>query len=307
MSATSGPTFLLIGAARSGTTSLMDALGEHPEIDVSVPKEPHYLAFGDGRPDFRGPGDEETLNRRSVTDRTRYLDLFDPAYEVRGEGSVSTLYYAEASVERIRELAPDARLFVILRDPADRAFSAYQYLRARGFETEESFSAALDAERARIDQHWHHLWHYVEMGRYGEQLQVFHEAFGPGRVTVLFFEDLADRRSEVLAAVHERLGVSAREAAQQDALNASGEPRSAVVQRMVRLPDRHPRLRAVGSAVIPRRLWHRLRQANLRPREVAPEDRARIDAALADDRLLLRSLIEAPTADVVGRRPDWLR
>src|ERR671921_96192 len=70
------PTFLVVGAGRSGTTGLAEGLRTHPRVFVTTPKEPHYFALHGTVPSFRAPGDDATINRVAVTDRDTYLALY---------------------------------------------------------------------------------------------------------------------------------------------------------------------------------------------------------------------------------------
>jgi len=90
--------FVVVGAARAGSTAVTEALRAHPHIFVTRPKEPHYFALS-GRPvNFSGPGDDTTINRVAVTDVEQYRAHYPPGggYRALGEGSVSTLYYHES-------------------------------------------------------------------------------------------------------------------------------------------------------------------------------------------------------------------
>ena len=73
------PDFLIIGAARCGTTALARTLQQHPDIFFSTPKETHFLAFAGRTLDFRGPGDELMMNRVATTDPQKFAALFDSA------------------------------------------------------------------------------------------------------------------------------------------------------------------------------------------------------------------------------------
>src|SRR5262249_48883465 len=103
------PTFLLIGAAKSGTTSLYKYLKQHPQIFMSGLKEPNYLAFGDRDIAFGNPKDNKFLNRVAVKDLPSYARLFADATDERaiGEASGSSLYMPGAH-KRIRQLLPAA-------------------------------------------------------------------------------------------------------------------------------------------------------------------------------------------------------
>ena len=91
------PNFLVVGAARSGTTGLVEGLKSHPKVFVTDPKEPHFFALHEMGAHFTAPGDQHTINRVAVTDLDAYLGLYpqDHDYLALGDASVSTLYYAD--------------------------------------------------------------------------------------------------------------------------------------------------------------------------------------------------------------------
>src|SRR5262245_16590302 len=104
------PNFLLIGAEKSGTTSIHNHLRAHPEVFMARVKEPLFFAF-EGQPlNFRGPGDEE-FNRRPVTALDDYQALFAGAerYRAVGESSATYLYYTQTP-ERAAHYVPKAKL-----------------------------------------------------------------------------------------------------------------------------------------------------------------------------------------------------
>jgi hypothetical protein len=256
------PQFLIIGAARSGTTALYQYLAEHPGLFLTDPKEPHYFALAGTTPAFTGPGDRQTINRLAVTDRDAYRDLYRTARpdQLRGEASVSTLYHP-AAIPRVRDEAPDARLICVLRDPVDRAFSAYGFMRTRGWEPCETFEEALSDEQRRIDAGWHHIWHYAAMSRYGEQVQRVLDAFPSEQLLVLRHEDLAADPDPVLRRVYGFLGVPPVEHTTRPDPHRSGEPRSRFLGRVV--STHHP-VKKLLSPVLPAGLRRRLRRQIVR-------------------------------------------
>ena len=302
------PHFLIIGAARSGTTALYQHLVTHPGLFLTTPKEPHYFALAGTRPAFTGPGDRQTINRLAVPDREAYQALYRPARpdQVAGEASVSTMYYPDA-VARVREEAPDARLLCVLRDPADRAFSAYGFMRTRGFEPCASFEEALADEPRRIDAGWHHIWHYTAMGRYGEQLRHVLDVFPREQVLVLPHEDLVADVDAVLARVHGFLGVPVLPHTVDPDPHRSGEPRNRFLSQVVSNP--HP-LKEALSPLIPPRLRRRLRRAvvrrNVVPSSYREETRRELVASFRADLELLEQLtgLDLPAwRDPVRRTP----
>ena len=111
------PNFLVIGAARSGTTSLYCYLKEHPQVFMSSPKEPHYFVPLEDRV-HAGPGDQVSRSRLAARDINQYQSLFQGASSEKalGEASVWYLYHPEAA-KRIKETLPGAKLIVVLPNP----------------------------------------------------------------------------------------------------------------------------------------------------------------------------------------------
>ena len=202
------PTFLVIGAAKAGTTSLYRYLGEHPEIYMSPIKEPNFFAFKDQTVAFNGPQDDKFTNSWSITSISRYHQLFNPAskHEARGEVSPSSLYYPRAST-RIAQYLPNARLLVTLRDPTERAYSNYLMMVMQGREPCKNFSAALDQELARLKAGWSFFWGYTQLGFYHKQLRRYYDLFSPHQIHVCLLDDLADRPLETVQSLYDFIGV----------------------------------------------------------------------------------------------------
>ena len=193
------PDFLIIGAAKSGTTALYRYLQQHPQIFLSPVKEPHYFAFAGEKPDYRGPG--VTVNKTSVTDLGAYQRLFDDVRDETAVGEASALYlYVPAAAARIKEYAPAMRLIVILRHPAERAFSSYLHLMRDGREPLMDFAAALQAEPQRIRANWGFLWRYRDLGFYAQQLRRYYALFPREQVRVYLYDDF---RADALAVLRD--------------------------------------------------------------------------------------------------------
>jgi hypothetical protein len=169
------PNFLIIGAMRSGTTSLARALRSRPDVFLPRSKELHFF---DGL---------------SGSTFEQYVHSFAEArYETCiGEATPSYLYLPSA-IERMHEVIPNARLIAILREPIARAYSHYWHNRARGRE-ELSFSDAIDAEpeRLRVGNTSSRLrYSYLDRGRYGPQLERVNRYFARDQLLVISFEGL---------------------------------------------------------------------------------------------------------------------
>lgn len=292
---TDAPDFLVIGAARSGTTALTSFLGEHPEVAVATPKEPHFLAFPGGAPHFTGPGDDDLVNRVAVRDEQAWRDLFRGRPERRrGEGSVTTLAHPGAAIPAIeRFCAPGCRLVVMLRDPVDRAFSSWLYLRSRGYDA-GTFEECLAAEQERTAAGWSHMWQLARLSRYAEQLRPFAAAFGDRLLVVVQEEFAADPRGQ-FRRVLEFLEVDPdADIDPSRPVNAGGLPRSTTLTSAMNVLRRSPALRRLVTTAVPQRQRERIRSANLDRTTVEPATRAALAAALRDD---VREL-----EDLLGRR-----
>lgn len=204
------PDFLIIGAPKAGSTALHNALEQHPQLFLSTPKEPKYFLTGGQRPrrtHHRGPGDAHSA-QEWVWRRDRYERLFDaaPAGALKGE---STPFYLwdEAAHARIAATVPHAKLIAVIRDPVDRAHSNWAHLRSDGLEPEADFRRACDLEPDRVGRGWAPFWRYLELGRYGEQLESLFMHVPREQVHVLRYRQLSDEPARTLDQIATFLGV----------------------------------------------------------------------------------------------------
>jgi hypothetical protein len=303
------PNFFIIGAARSGTTMLAEMLRQHPGIFITQPKEVHFLAFANQLVSFKGPGDDVMINRSAVTDIETYRTLFDSVRgeSARGDASVSSLYFPQQTLASLRDNFPGARLVVVLRDPMSRAFSAFSYLKVRGFEPRSEFLEALREEPSRIHQGWHYLWHYVGMGMYGDQLKPFLDELGPSRLKVLFYENLARDPHGSAQEIFEFLGVDQNRKVIVRQVNASGNPKSSLAHLALRWATGEPRLKRAVKAVVPFRARERIRLANLEKVDVPEEAKEFLREAFEADSVVLSSLLREYYPGMVESAPTWVK
>jgi len=169
------PNFLIIGAMRSGTTSLANYLGSHPEIYVARDKELHFFDY------------------RFDRGLSWYAAKFSQAKRGQAVGEASPTYmYVPECARRIADTLPNVKLLAILRNPVDRAYSHYWLERARTRESMD-FESALAAESDRLsgsDRHRTDHYSYLDRGRYLKQLEHVTTHVPRERLHVLLFEDL---------------------------------------------------------------------------------------------------------------------
>jgi Sulfotransferase family len=201
------PDFLVVGAPKAGSTALHKALAQHPGLYLSSVKEPKFF-LTDGPPPARGgPGDVQTY-REHVWRRADYEALFDaaPAGTLRGEATPLYLHDLAAH-RRIHDLIPQAKLIAVLRDPVERGHSNWTHLWSAGLEPIGDFVQACEEEPRRIEAGWASFWHYVGLGRYGEQLEHLYSLFPREQVLVLRYLNLVDDPAAALDRICTFLGV----------------------------------------------------------------------------------------------------
>ncbi|MGH7589338.1 MAG: sulfotransferase family protein [Gemmatimonadota bacterium] len=202
------PNFLVIGAARSGTTSLHHYLGSHPEIYMSPVKEPNFFAFEGGRFDFEheAPGWQDWL-RHSTPDRDGYRALFRDVKTEKAIGEVSPAYMRNPeAADRIRRAIPAARLVAILRDPAERAYANYMGRLRDGTERNPDPRDAIGDALSGRGPGWRRGI-YIDLGFYHERLRPFYERFDRGQIRVVLFDDFVSDTQRVLRDLFSFLGV----------------------------------------------------------------------------------------------------
>lgn len=207
------PSFLVVGAQRCGTTSLHRGLRQHPAVlDASLKKGVHFFdqQYDKGLGWYRG--------HFPVTARVRLLERRLHTHVLVGE---STPYYMfhPCAPERIAADVPGVRLIAMLRDPVERAYSAYTHELARGYET-LSFAEAVDAEPGRLAgeaervreepgyvSHAHQHNAYLGRGQYVEQLQRLEVLVGREQLAVVDSHELFAEPMKVLGEVLSFLGL----------------------------------------------------------------------------------------------------
>jgi Sulfotransferase domain len=207
------PSFILVGAQRAGTTSLFRALMSHPLIhSANYHKGVNYF-------DVNYHRDFSWYQGHFPTVASLRKDGRDVAGEpITFEASGYYLFHPCAPERMARDL-PQVRVLAMLRDPVERAYSAWKHELARGFEI-ESFERALELEDGRLKgkaermltdgayqsfSHRHHA--YVHRGQYAEQLQRMRAHFPADQIHVLESESFFERPEPTFAGVLEFLGL----------------------------------------------------------------------------------------------------
>ena len=227
------PNFFLVGASRSGTTSLYYYLRQHPDIHMPTTlagKEPSFFC------DLTPPWAE------AYRTYDRYLTLFAKGGRCAAVGDASTSYLvAPESAGRIRERYPDARIVVILRDPVQRAYSLYRFLCYWGLETATTFEKALARESERIGneafqreaQLLYYCFLYYNSGLFSAQLERYFSLFRREQVHVVLYDDLKKDARGAVRELYRFLGVDPAFEPEVGVTNQSEFPLSVRLQRLL--------------------------------------------------------------------------
>lgn len=187
------PNFFILGAAKSGTTSLYHYLKQHPEIFMTAIKEPTFFCNG----------------FQVVKNPVQYFKLYDGVTTETAIGEASHAYLTNPpTAELLKGLFPEAKFIVILRNPADRAYSLYHHMRRNGYEDINSFEKALEQEefrrtstqfRKRCPQYFYNYL-YFHSGLYGLQLHRYFSLYNQNQFHILTLDQLmADPAKELKA------------------------------------------------------------------------------------------------------------
>lgn len=281
------PDFFVIGAYRSGTTSLYRYLRQHPQIFLPLEKEPNFYAV-DGNPDA-----SPVLQSRAITTRVGYDKLYRAAEPGQSRGDISPEYLRNpAAAARIHRDHPDTKLVAILRNPVERAWSDFLLHRRDGNEPYDTLGDALAEQVERQAGDDHRAGHYVDSGMYHEQLQRYLELFDAKQLLVVLYDDLVADRHAMLVRVFGHIGVDAAfRTIDEAAINASGVPKNKLVALALRS---RAKLRPyVSRAVLEkaRPLWDKVLSRNLTKPTLSATDRRLLVDLYRDDVAALGTLL----------------
>jgi hypothetical protein len=186
------PDFFIAGVSRSGSTSLYHALKQHPRIYFPVVKEPFFF----NGPYFSG----HTGHKFAIGEIGEYIQLFSKAHDQAiGEATVSYLYSYESVIPNMKKVYgdnyKDIKIIIMLRNPAERAFSHYKLIVRDAMEPLD-FEEAIKADVIGKRKNERLGYDYIGFGMYYKQVKAFIDNFP--NVQVLIYEDYRDNNMDVI-------------------------------------------------------------------------------------------------------------
>jgi Sulfotransferase domain. len=203
----------LVGAAKSGTTSLAVLLSTHSDVFMPSIKEPFYFVDGFG---MQSPDE--------------YSRLYDKS--VRYNLDASTGYLYDPSCPRkIKDYNPNAKILIVLRNPITFVLSYWEFMKANGNENlpfEEAISDEVEKMRSSSEfrqscEQWSFNYLYRKRALYYSQVKSYLDVFKRQNIKIVLFEDLIKDRT-VLKGIYEYLDVEWEDGLSLPKSNSTGEP-----------------------------------------------------------------------------------
>ena len=187
------PNLLIVGAAKSGTTSLHNYLNQHPDVFMSKHKEPHFLINNE-------IGSKRIPN--GINNLQEYSNLFldGASHKYRGESSAMYLQFPEITLKNIdRYLDKDVKIVIMLRNPIERAFSGYQHVKRFNIDENLDFLEALEKceERYFKNNNITPASRYIHIGMYYNFVRKFKLKFNDNVYVILYSDFINNTHKEL--------------------------------------------------------------------------------------------------------------
>jgi len=216
------PNFFIVGAAKSGTTSLYNYLRQHPQIYLPPVKEVYFFATdidnNKFRPDYARDvnininkwlesGMKTELFQAFISDWEKYKRIFQFAAGKKAVGEMTNAYlYSTQAAKNISQKFPDAKIIMILRNPVERLFSHYLMDLRTGYEA-ENFLPSLKKDMSSEVKGWGISNLYLELGMYHEQVKRYLDNFPAEQVKIFLYNDFKKDAGLVLKEISRFLEV----------------------------------------------------------------------------------------------------
>ena len=221
------PNLFIVGAPKAGTSSLYTYLDSIPGIFMSMPKEPNYFSV-------KTISENSHTVMKPIRDKSKYLDLFKKVKDEKIIGEASPSYLSDPEAPKlIHEIVPDAKIIISLRDPVERTFSYYLMFIRGGF-MKDSFHHEVQ-KALKLVRIYNQRSLRLETGLYAEDIQRYHDIFGPEQVKIIIFEEFINDVKKTMKDILSFLDIYYElNEFDVEAYNKFGVPRSPISQFILR-------------------------------------------------------------------------
>lgn len=277
------PNAILVGAQKGGTTALYNWLSQHPDIfgEPAMKDFPFFCTEG-----YRESG-IEWFARQFSRHQGEKIVL---------HGYVNYLTLSQESAPLISRDLEDAKIFVVLRNPVERAYSAYLQAIKMGRDDAKTFEVALERENTkkpvsfaqRMDRG------YLQHGFYSPNLTTFRKYFSPDNIQILLFDDLKNEPYRVCEDLFKFFGVDSSFRPELRQMNTYAEPRSRTIRKLINfgIPVKAIRdLIPMNQRINIRRRLHNLNFRSTAKPEIKPETASYLQRVYGDEINRLEDLL----------------
>ncbi len=233
------PNFLIVGAAKSGTTSLYHYLKQVPDIFLSESQKETFFLTGKKFNQINPNGGHYGSN--AIDSFDEYLSLFKNVKDERAIGEVCTgyLFFAKETIPNIKKYLGNPTIIMVLRNPIERAYSNYLHTVRDSYES-GSFEQALKLEKIRKEQSYWWGYQLLEVGLYYNKVKLYLKHFR--NVHIYLFEDLAQDTAGILEDICAVLEVdsNANHKLLSQKFNVSGVPKNEIIHNILTKPKYFP-------------------------------------------------------------------
>jgi len=290
------PNFLIVGAAKSGTTSLYYYLKQHPEVYMSPVKEPKFITAQFLAFPLKGIGDEK-VEQNIVKSYNEYCNLFNniTIEKAIGEASADNLYFYDDAIVHIKKYLRNIKIIIILRNPTERAFSHFCHF-IRDNREYLTFEEALKEEESRKKNNWVFGWHYTNVGFYYPQVKAYLDNFDQEKIYL--YDDLRKDTLGLIKDIYGFLGVDTSFIPDISIrYNVSGIPKNKFIHKFLKEPNILKTIvKPAAKFLIPkdkrRKVMERIKMKNLQKPQMKPETREYLKNLYREDILKLQDLIK---------------
>jgi hypothetical protein len=285
------PTFIIVGAAKAGTTSLYQYLSQHPEISFSAEKEPHYFVR------------EQKFSFPIVAKKAEYIDLFSGALSKEvGEASTGYLYFS-GTAKRIKDELPNAKIIMVLRSPIAIALSMWGHQVREGLEL-SSFEEAVDQEISagkRSVNGVEYGFNYIQQARIDDQVAEYLDIFDRDNVFIADFQELVTDASAVVKKLYAFLDVDVDfEANLGHQFNPSGIPKFSRLHSLLNNKGTWRRILTAPLRILlteeqRHALWAKIRDKNITEgsaHTISDEARDKLEVLLQEEQQAMQGYLQ---------------
>lgn len=277
------PNFFIVGADRSGTTSLYSYLKQHPQVYMSPRKEPYYFCA-----DIIPTG----ISEPPIRLKEDYLKLFSNVKNEIAIGEASATYLRDPhAAERIYQVVPHAKIIISLRDPVERTFSDYLSRVTIGLE-KSSFTDVIERDLAEHKSGKVSARNIITGSFYYKPVKKYIDVFGRENVKILIFEEFTQNIKNTVKELLSFLGITGDiHDFEEEAVGTYGRPKNILAKFILT----NQNVRKLVSYVIPKETRQKLGTKYLLTKENKPrmslDNKKFLENLYHDDAFEIRTLL----------------